>query len=908
MDADRKIVIIDGYSLIFRAYYAMPPLLSPSGEPTGAVYGFANMLLFIMREHRDARIIVAFDSKEKTFRHELFEEYKGTRKETDEELKSQFGLARSMLDTLGIPVVSLPGFEADDIIGTLAKQCTDAGGAAYVYTGDRDALQLVQYGINVYITLKGVSSTELYDEAKVMEKFGVTSGQIVDYKALCGDASDNIPGAKGIGDKTAVRLLAEYGGVDDILASAAEIKPARIGGIIASSADVIKLSRTLATIVLDVPISIYDIHELQTPDEAAVRAMFQNFGFTSLIKRIGEFTEKFTGTALIGSGSAEKSGSSAVRKPERLVQELDWRALVAPFAGQDYKWDFSAGSDICSASQSEFFSAAKACGCVFFCAVEGGKGGILLAGDVFYYAKNNSELLCLAHILENPDIQKRCFSSKELYLRCFELGINLSGVKSDGVVAAYLANPSRKSYLFEDIALDFGISVQKTEAGTQFSMLEAPPANEAQEFAKKAQIAEQLVNALEYAVELSGMLELYRDMELPLVEVLADIEYTGFAIDTEVLKNIGADISQKISALESQIHSLAGEPFNISSPKQLGVILFEKMGIKSIKKNKTGYSTDKDVLEKLSENHEIARLVIEYRSYAKLKSNYVDSLLDLERSGRLHTSLNQTITATGRLSSTEPNLQNIPVRLEEGRNIRRAFVCDAGCTLLTADYSQIELRVLAHLSGDARFIEAFNRGDDIHAITASEVFGVAPEEVTALMRSHAKEVNFGIIYGMSDFGLSESLKIPVFEARHYIERYFRTYRSVEGYMNKVVENGRKNGFVETMFHRKRQIPELRAHNKNVQAHGVRMARNTGIQGTAADIIKLAMVRLYSALKKNGLKSKIILQVHDELILNVPLDELEEVRVLLRDSMERAAQLSVPLKVQMSTAKTWYDAK
>lgn len=904
---NKKIVIIDGYSLIFRAYYAMPPLFSPGGAPTGAVYGFANMLLSIMREHSGAAVVVAFDSKEKTFRHKLFEEYKGTRKETDEDLRPQFGIAREMLDTLGIPVISMAGFEADDIIGTLAKQCVDRGGSAYVYTGDRDALQLVQYGIDVYITLKGVSSTELYDDAKVIEKMGVSSSQIVDYKALRGDTSDNIPGAKGIGEKTAVKLLAEYGDVESILENAASITPPRISGIVAASADIIRLSKTLATIVLDVPVDIADIDWQRAVNADAVRAMFQNLGFASLIKKIGVFT---------GSGEDVQSGGIAdsAASPRAAASdggELLALSAVAPFAGADFALDL--GGDLQAAtlvSADVILELAASKKQIFFYFEQSGFQNIsALVDDKFCLMEKTDIFGKFRNILEDSEIVKQCFSSKELYLMCLERGIELSGVESDGVIAAYLANPGRKSYALDDIALDFGYKIESAEAGRQYSMLDAGSSDDGgAEAGRRVSAASKITAALETIVELSGMTALYKDMELPLVEVLADIENTGFAIDAKVLKEIGESVQQRINELEAMIFEIAGEPFNISSPKQLGVILFEKLGLKSAKKNKTGYSTDKDVLEKLSTEHEIARLVIEYRSYAKLKSNYVDSLLELERGGRLHTSLNQTITATGRLSSTEPNLQNIPIRLEEGRNIRRAFVCDEGCLLLSADYSQIELRVLAHLSGDERFIQAFKNGDDIHTITAAEVFGVPASEVTAMMRSHAKEVNFGIIYGMSDFGLSESLGIPVFEAKHYIERYFRTYRSVEGYMNDVVERGKSLGYVETMFHRKRQIPELRAKNKNIQAHGIRMARNTGIQGTAADIIKFAMVKLYRLLREKRLKSKMILQIHDELILNVPLDELDEVSELLKNSMEQAVALSVPLKVQMSTAENWYDAK
>lgn len=918
----KNIVLIDGYSLIFRAYYAMPSLVSPAGTPTGAVYGFANMLISILENHKDAVIAVAYDRKEKTFRHELFADYKGTRKETDEDLKLQFPIVREMLTRLGIPVIEMPGFEADDIIGTLAKQAVESGASAYVYTGDKDALQLVQYGIHVNITVKGVSNTEQYDEQKVIEKMGVRSSQIVDFKSLRGDTSDNIPGAKGIGDKTAVKLLTEYGTTENIIVNADQIKPARISGIIKDSIPMIELSKTLATIVLDVPVSAKEL-ENQTPDTESLRSMFQSLGFASLLKRL----DKLTGGSPEGANSPS-TGENMLSEMGRTTSKD--KTSVHTFAEVNRYSPFLPSSYVPSSSNDRSNAAA----CLRMVSVFDFSlpftMGIALDDDkawgAFRYAYfvrdgeikiiyEEQDFIALKKELENPLIQKMVFSSKELYLYCFSKGIHLSGVVLDVVIASYLVNPARKSYVLKDLAEDYGFSYEEREAGRQLSLLDAntdadvdAKRSRDEEIMAEAGVVESLAYVVREVLEAAKLKTLYDEIELPLVKVLADIEFTGFSIDVGVLREIGQEIERKIAELEGRILELAGEDFNISSPKQLGVILFEKLGLPVLKKNKTGYSTDKDVLEKLGEGYEIARLVIEYRSYTKLKSGYIDSLSELARDGKIHTSLNQTIAVTGRLSSTEPNLQNIPIRMEEGRNIRRAFRSEEGAVLLDADYSQIELRVLAHMSGDQRLIEAFTNGEDIHRLTASEVFGVSQEEVSPLQRSHAKEVNFGIIYGMGDFGLSESLKIPVFEARHYIEQYFRTYSEVKPFMDGIVESCKKSGYVETLFGRKRQIPELRVRNKMVQAHGIRMARNTVIQGTAADIIKIAMVRLYEELNRRGLRSKLILQIHDELILNVPEDEIEIVKSILRHSMETAAELRIPLKVDMQVASNWYDAK
>ncbi|MDO4754014.1 MAG: DNA polymerase, partial [Bacillota bacterium] len=667
----KNIVLIDGYSLIFRAYYAMPSLVSSAGTPTGAVYGFANMLMTILEAHPDAVIAVAYDRSEKTFRHEMFSDYKGNRKETDEDLKVQFPIVREMLQALGIPVIEKSGFEADDIIGTLAKKVADAGGSAYVYTGDKDSLQLVQYGIKVHITVKGVSNIEEYDEAKVFEKMGVTSSQVIDFKSLRGDASDNIPGAKGIGDKTAVKLLAEYGTTENIIAHADEIKPARISSIIKEYVDVIRMSKTLATIILDVPVAPEELEKRQ-PDVPAVKTMFRNLGFASLLKKL----DRLTGNAESGAEANPDvdSNRGGVAKTERKsggkTQGETYGTVnsYSPFLPQDF------APDTQKAEKAQFVDA--------FDFSEPFTMGIALeknrAWGAFRYAyfyrdgqvkviRDESAFLALKDVLENAEIAKSVFSSKELYLYCFSQGISLAGVVLDIVIAAYLANPARKAYGLQEIASDYGLSVQESGAGMQLSLLDSydVEGTEKEEVLEQAAVTAALAEILKDVLVAAGLKTLYDEVELPLVKVLADIEFTGFSIDVGVLREMEHQLAAKIAELERRIHEQAGEEFNISSPKQLGYILFEKLGLPSLKKNKTGYSTDKDVLEKLGEYYEIARLVIEYRSYTKLKSNYIDSLISLEREGKIHTSLNQTIAVTGRLSSTEQKLQNNPIRIEE---------------------------------------------------------------------------------------------------------------------------------------------------------------------------------------------------------------------------------------------------
>lgn len=882
----KDIVLIDGNSLMYRAYFAMPPLTTLDGEPTGAVYGFTNMLLSLRERFPGASFVAAFDVKGKTFRHELFDEYKGTRKPMEPELISQMVLVKDLLRSFRVGVAELPGYEADDIIGTLAYKATQNGQQAHIVTGDKDALQLVMHGVNVYITNKGVSNVDLYDKAAVEAKLGVQVHQVIDLKALMGDKSDNIPGVKGIGEKRAQSLLSAYDNIEELLRAAKEEKltPAKMNALIVQEQDIMQLSKTLATIDLNAPIGLNDIDFGGAFNMDEVQSQLKRLNFGSLNK-------KLFGASVIASETKIPIVEGKEFNFEGIRLELE---------------QFNIGGSV-----REFLEKLKegspSHGAIFDLVFDKNKGfqnGSIGWNQTLYTIDTEADFLLLRSYFENADYPKRAYDSKALHLFCYERGIDLCGVVTDVSLGLYLLQPSKDNYDIDVVCAEYcpgiGMASYAQEGGDL--------TYEAYTASKRMSVIAALADEVENTLEKTGLLNLYSEVEIPLAKVLASIEHVGFKVDLDELDRQAHSTAALIEELEGKIYEDAGQTFNINSTRQLSFVLFEVLGLKGGKKTKTGYSTDREVLNKLVGQHPIIQKIIDYRTYSKLKSTYLDGLKQLAVNGRVHTSLNQTIAVTGRLSSTEPNLQNIPIRIEEGRNIRKIFVADDNSVLLSADYSQIELRVLAHLSEDPVLIDAFHHDMDIHRLTASEVFKINPEDVTSLQRSRAKEVNFGIVYGMGDFGLSESLGIPMYEAKHYISEYFRTYRGVKQYMDEVVEECKQKGYVTTVLGRRRQIPEMRAKNKVVQAHGIRMARNTTIQGSAADIIKIAMIKVFEAIRAQGLKSKILLQIHDELILNVPTDELELAKRLLRDSMEQAYQLRVPLKVDMSTSRSWYDAK
>ena len=873
-----RIVIVDGNSLINRAYFAMSELKNSKGLYTGGIHGLTSMVLSLIESFDPKYFCVAFDMKGPTFRHLTYDAYKGTRKGMPEELAMQMPVVKEILDILKIPRIELSGFEADDLIGTVAKKAIDLGIEANVITGDKDALQLVAMGVKVHITKKGITNLQAYDEFAVFEELGVHANQVIDYKGLSGDASDNIPGIPSIGPKTAAKLLATFGTVESLIERSSEIENNRIRGLVDEFADQALLSKRLATIVTEVPVDFdFSFLELTEPNLDEAVSAFKYYELNQLLSRLKVKTET---TSMIETVSYLKS--------ERLFEVLSGSNGFA----------FKLFYEPIGIQKNTLMGAA------------------FYVNDQFYLLENLEGLIQLKEIFESLRISKYGYDVKKDYLYLMQMGIDLNGMMFDGYIAAYLIDPARRTYDLADLVFEhhaLKITSEEDLLGKGAKKVKLSETNKDtfnQYMLSQMRAIVALKSYYEPILEKMNLKRLLHTVEMPLVKILADIEYTGFKVDVSQVDLIDAQLIQKIEEMETSIYQMAGETFNINSPKQLGVILFDKLALPSGKKTKTGYSTGHDVLEKLIHKHPIVNEIIEYRMYTKLKSTYIDGLrvvIDPE-SHRVHTSLNQTVTVTGRLSSTEPNLQNIPIRLPYGRKVRRFFVADEGCTLLDADYSQIELRVLAHLSMDEKLVEAFNNDLDIHTLTASQVFHIKESEVTSLQRSRAKEVNFGIVYGMGDFGLSESLDISRKDAKTYIENYFMSYPKVKTFMDEIIEKCKEDGYVETILNRRRTVEDINHSNFMMRSAAERIARNTPIQGSAADIIKLAMIKVYQALKTGNHRSKLILQVHDELILNVPFEELDAIKDLLKVCMEEAYALCVPLKIDMNTGASWYDAK
>ena len=873
-----RIVIVDGNSLINRAYFAMSELKNSKGLYTGGIHGLTSMVLSLIESFDPKYFCVAFDMKGPTFRHLTYDAYKGTRKGMPDELAMQMPVVKEILDVLRIPRIELSGFEADDLIGTVAKNAIDLGIEANVITGDKDALQLVAMGVKVHITKKGITNLQAYDEFAVFEELGVHANQVIDYKGLSGDASDNIPGIPSIGPKTAAKLLATFGTVESLIERSDEIENKRIRGLVDEFAEQALLSKRLATIVTEVPVDFdFSFLELSEPNLEEAVAAFKHYELNQLLSRLKVKTE-----------TTSKVETVSYLNSKQLLEMLNGSNGFA----------FKLFYERIGIQKNTLMGAA------FF------------VNDGFYLLENLEGLIDLKEVFESIRISKYGYDVKKEYLYLMQMGIDLNGMMFDGYIAAYLIDPARRTYDLADLVFEhqaLKITSEEDLLGkgakkVKLSDVSNDTFNQFMLSQMRAIVA--LKSHYEPILEKMNLKRLLHTVEMPLVKILADIEFTGFKVDVSQVDLIDAQLIQKIDEMETSIYEMAGESFNINSPKQLGVILFDKLALPSGKKTKTGYSTGHDVLEKLMNKHPIVNEIIEYRMYTKLKSTYIDGLrvvIDPD-SHRVHTSLNQTVTVTGRLSSTEPNLQNIPIRLPYGRKVRRFFIADEGCTLLDADYSQIELRVLAHLSKDEKLVEAFKNDLDIHTLTASQVFHIKEEEVTSLQRSRAKEVNFGIVYGMGDFGLSESLDISRKDAKTYIENYFMSYPKVKTFMDEIIENCKEDGYVETILNRRRTVEDINHSNFMMRSAAERIARNTPIQGSAADIIKLAMIKVYQALKAGNYRSKLILQVHDELILNVPFEELEAIKDLLKVCMEDAYALCVPLKIDMNTGASWYDAK
>lgn len=880
---NKTLVIIDGNSIINRAFYALPEMSNKEGLKTNAIYGFTNMLLKIIDTYNPTHISVAFDRKAPTFRHIEFKEYKAGRKKMPDELREQFEPLKDLLDKFNIHRLEIDGYEADDIIGTVSKIAEDNGFKVYIVTGDKDAIQLASNKTTTLITKKGVGEVEEYDYDSVIEKYEMTPTQFIDLKGLMGDKSDNIPGVPGIGEKTGIKLIKEFSSIEGIFDNIDSIKGSTKKKL-EENKELAIMSKKLATIIRDVPVE-FNLEELEygNYNTKDILDVFKYLGFTSLIPRIGSLDES---EDIVNEANVEISKLEDIDEFINKVKENN--ELIIKTVTRE-------GNILDKRIKYIFLS---------------------VDGKKIYYVEENS-IHKLEYIFTSNEIKKLGYNLKDDYIALKPYGIKLENIYFDITIAEYLIDSmSSTSYECSAIAMKYLTKKVKTKEELLGKGVKAKKYQDLS-FEELSSHISQIIDTVKSVMPImeenlkeSNMDGLLYHVEMPLVEVLAYMEYEGVKVDKEKLNELGSQFKEIIKKLESEIYKISGEEFNINSPKQLGVILFEKLGLPVIKKTKTGYSTNAEVLDKLKDQSPIIDKIIEYRQIVKLNSTYVEGLLSIINpiDGRIHSSFNQTITTTGRISSTEPNLQNIPVKLEMGRNIRKVFISDKGCKLVDADYSQVELRVLAHMSQDETMIDAFKHNEDIHTKTASQVFNVSMDEVTSKQRSDAKAVNFGIVYGKSDFGLSEDLNIPVKQAKEYIENYFNKYNKIKEFMDNIIEDASSNGYVTTILNRRRYIPEIKSSNFMLRNAGKRAAMNAPIQGSAADIIKIAMINVYKKLEENNLKSKLILQVHDELIVEAVDSEIDIVKKIVKDDMENAVCLDVNLDVDLNIGDSWYDTK
>lgn len=885
-----KLVLIDGHSILNRAFFGIPDLTNSEGLHTNAVYGFLNIMFKILEEEQPDYLTVAFDVSEPTFRHKMFAEYKGTRKPMAEELRQQVPLMKEMLKAMGITVVEKGGYEADDILGTIAKQSEAKGLTVSVVSGDRDLLQLATDRIKIRIPKTKRTGTEIedYNTKEVVEKYQVTPIEFIDVKALMGDTSDNIPGVPGIGEKTATAIIAQYGSIENAYAHVDEIRPPRASRNLKENYELAQMSKTLATIEIHAEIP----YELEQAKIAGISSLYTEEAYL-LCKRL-EFKN------LLGHFEVDAKKSQETEQFHKITSSEEAKQFLASLKGR------ACGFKVVLSEKEERLLGLAVC-------VDGADTAFLELGEKLLQDELlslflNSEAASYATLDLKPQLKPLGLIEKKKYG-----SISLENLFDD-TIAAYLLNPIKNEYPYEDIAKDYlslFIPSRADLIGKQ--TYEAAMAGQEEAFLTcvcyQAYVAAAAKEKMEQQLKETGMFSLFSEIEMPLVFTLADMENEGIIACGDALKEYGDKLAVRIAELETQIQEAAGEAFNINSPKQLGVILFEKLKMPYAKKTKTGYSTAADVLDRLAPEFPIVADILEYRQLTKLKSTYADGLVTyIREDGRIHTSFNQTITATGRLSSTEPNLQNIPMRIELGRLIRKAFVPKDGYVFLDSDYSQIELRVLAHMSGDEKLIEAYQQAQDIHRITASQVFHIPFDEVTDLQRRNAKAVNFGIVYGISSFGLSQDLSISKKEAAEYIERYFETYPKIKTFLDGLVEQAKQTGYVTTMFGRRRPVPELSSSNFMQRSFGERIAMNSPIQGTAADIIKIAMIRVHDRLLEEGLQSRLILTVHDELLVETAKEETEQVKAIMEEEMHHAADLKVTLEVDTHAGNNWYEAK
>ncbi|TMW71693.1 DNA polymerase I [Alteribacter natronophilus] len=874
-----KLVLVDGNSVAYRAFFALPLLNTEKGIYTNAIYGFTTMILKVLEEEDPSHMLVAFDAGKTTFRHKTYQEYKGKREKTPAELSEQLPYMRELLDAFNIKHYELENYEADDIIGTLSRNAAADGWDVKVYTGDKDLLQLVDDRISVAMMKKGITNMDTYDEAMIGEKYGIRPEQIIDMKGLMGDSSDNIPGVPGVGEKTALKLLKAHGTVEGVYESLDEVSGKKLKEKLESNKEQAFMSKELATIMCEAPIEVKPGDAgRKEPDQEKLVALLKELEFNSLLNKFDGDRE-----------ATEDASMEALEVTE--VEELTDEVLASPAALVVESLD-----DNYHQAEIVGFSLANENG-VYFIPVE--------------TALNSERFTDWA---QDKSKEKYMFDAKRSVVALGWQDIVLEGVVFDVQIASYLIDPASGAHDLADISVrKKSVRVQHDDDVYGKGKKRKAAEGEAlvQHLGRKAAAVFALRDDLDEELAENEQKELFYELEMPLSVILGRMEKHGVAVDRSELENMGEALEEKLGKIEADIHSMAGTEFNINSPKQLGEILFEKLELPVVKKTKTGYSTSADVLEKLQDKHEIVEQILHYRQLGKLKSTYIEGLLKVihKKTGKIHTIFNQSLTQTGRLSSTEPNLQNIPVRLEEGRKIRHAFVPEQdNAVIFAADYSQIELRVLAHICQDDSLLHAFREDLDIHTKTAMDVFHVDRDEVTANMRRTAKAVNFGIVYGISDYGLSQSLGITRKEAKSFIERYFESFPGVKEYMDDIVEKARDTGYVTTMLNRRRYLPEITSRNFNQRSFAERTAMNTPIQGTAADIIKKAMVDIAEKMEEKQLRSSLLLSVHDELIFEVPEDEIDTMKQLVPEVMEGAIKLDVPLKVDVSYGDTWYDAK
>ncbi|WP_026693685.1 DNA polymerase I [Peribacillus kribbensis] len=874
---DKKLVLIDGNSIAYRAFFALPLLNNDKGVHTNAIYGFTMMLSRILEEERPTHILVAFDAGKTTFRHATFTEYKGGRQKTPPELSEQFPFIRELLDAYKISRYELENYEADDIIGTLSLQAENNGFEVKVISGDKDLTQLASEKTTVSITRKGITEIEEYTPAHIQDKYGISAEQIIDLKGLMGDASDNIPGIPGVGEKTALKLLHEFKTVENVIASVSEVSGKKLQEKIEANKEMAIVSKELATITREAPVEVKleDI-SYSGPDQQKLIGIYKELGFNSLLDKMDTAETE----------DIELQDLEVTQLTE-VTEDIfaDENTLYIEILDDNYIKNDMVGISLLNE-----------------------RGSFFIPADVAFASK---EFKAFA---EDHKKKKAVYDAKMSIVSLGIKGVSLNGITFDLLIASYILNPAESSVDIADIAKrHYYTQIQSDESfyGKGAKRKVPETAELSLHLARKAKAIDSLKENILEKLRENSQYRLFKELELPLSFILAEMELQGVKIDIPRLKEMGAEISNRLKAIEEKIFELAGEAFNINSPKQLGVILFEKLQLPSVKKTKTGYSTSADVLEKLEQEHEIVREILHYRQLGKIQSTYIEGLLKVAdpKTDKVHTRFNQTLTQTGRLSSTDPNLQNIPIRLEEGRKLRQAFIpSEMGWIMFAADYSQIELRVLAHISRDEGLSAAFHHGMDVHTKTAMDVFHVSEEEVTSNMRRHAKAVNFGIVYGISDYGLSQSLGITRKEAGQFIERYLDSYPRVKEYMSESILEAKEKGYVSTLLQRRRYIPEITSRNFNIRSFAERTAMNTPIQGSAADIIKKAMINMSERLKEEKLQARLLLQVHDELIFEAPKEELEILMRIVPEEMENAVELDVPLKVDYAYGPTWFDAK